>query len=75
MCDYYEIEKLTWNHIVMYKLLVLDWNTWRYMTSCKLFIFDRNTWYHISYNLKKLLHKKCKNKCTMNLVPKHQRIK
>ena len=26
--DYYQIEIITWNYMIVYELLVLDWNTW-----------------------------------------------
>ena len=42
--EYYYIEIITWNHITMCKLFVLDRNTW-YITVCKK-------------NLKNQLHKK-----------------
>ena len=28
---YYKIEIITWNHIIVYKLLVIDWNTWNHI--------------------------------------------
>ena len=30
--DYYQIVLVTWNHIIVNKLLVLDTNTWNYIT-------------------------------------------
>ena len=30
--DYYQIEIVTWNHIIVYELLVLDKNTWNNTT-------------------------------------------
>ena len=45
--DHYKIEMITWNHMVMYRLL-LDRNTWNYTTVYKLFVLSENTWYHIS---------------------------
>ena len=29
---------VTWNHMIMYKLLVLDRNTWSFITKCKQMI-------------------------------------
>ena len=26
---------ITWNHVIVYELLVFDWNTWTYITVCK----------------------------------------
>ena len=41
--DYYYEEIVTWNHIIIYKLFVLDWNTSDHITVCELFVLDRNT--------------------------------
>ena len=46
--DYYLIEMVTWNHIIMYKLLVLDRNTWNHIIVYKLLVLDRNIWNHIT---------------------------
>ena len=35
---------ITWNHITVYGLLLLDRNTWNYKTMWKSFELDRNTW-------------------------------
>ena len=35
----------TWNHIIVYKLLILDRNTWNHVyTLYTLLVLDRNTW-------------------------------
>ena len=39
--------KVTWKHIIVYKLFVLDRDIWNHTIVYKLFILDRNTWYHI----------------------------
>ena len=44
---YYYWIILTWNHIIMYKLLILDSNTWN-IAVCKLLELNRNTWYNIN---------------------------
>ena len=41
---YYKTEIVYWNHIIVYKILVLDMNTWNHITVCKLFVLDWNTW-------------------------------
>ena len=37
---------VTWNHIIVSKLLVSDGNTWNYETVCKLFVLSWNTWHN-----------------------------
>ena len=40
------MEMFTLNHIMMYKLSVLDWNTWNHMTVCKqIIIIKRNSYF------------------------------
>ena len=54
------------------KLLVLDRNTQHHKIVCRLFVLDKNTWYHITLSKKtimKQLHKKCKYKCLMYVIP------
>ena len=60
----YQIEIVTWNHIV-----ISIRNTWNHKTMSKLCVFDRN------YSIKKSLETpkqkenvKCKSKCTMNAI-------
>ena len=38
----------TWNHIIVFKLLVLDINICNYIAASKLLVLDRNTWNHIN---------------------------
>ena len=46
--DYYWVEIVTWNNLIVYRLLVLDRNTWNNKAVCQLFVLDRCTWYHIN---------------------------
>ena len=56
-----EIEIITWNDIIAYKLSKLDRNTRQNITVWKLLVLDKNTWNHnivckwIIIELKKLL--------------------
>ena len=43
----YYIRIVTWNHMIIYKLVVLDWNFLNH--EYKLFILDKNTWNCASY--------------------------
>ena len=45
--DYNKKEIVTWNHIIVYKLLILDMNTWKLTAVC-LFELDRNAWCNIT---------------------------
>ena len=36
--DYYLSLLVTWNHVIVNKLLILDKNTWNYISTCKLFL-------------------------------------
>ena len=42
-----EIEIVSWNYVIVYKLLVLGKNIWNYIIVWELFVLDMNTWYHI----------------------------
>ena len=64
--DYHQIEIVSWNHIIMYKLLVLERNTLDHTTLCKLFVLNKNTWYHMTVYKKEPIHKKYKH--TMNMI-------
>ena len=43
--DYYEKKILTWNHIIVRKLLSFDPKTWNHANMCKVFVLG--TWYPI----------------------------
>ena len=45
--DCHQIEIVTWNHIVMNKILVLDRNTWNHTTIGKLSGLDKNHHHHV----------------------------
>ena len=67
--DHYWVEIITWNHITMHKLSILDMNTWNYTNGYKLWVLDRNIWYHITVQkpLMKQLYIKCRFKNKMNV--------
>ena len=44
--DYYLVGIITWNHITVYKWIVINKNIWYHITVCKLFVSGRNTWNH-----------------------------
>ena len=46
--DCYKMEIVTWKHVIVYKLLILDRNTLRYTTVWKSFVLNGNTWYPIT---------------------------
>ena len=46
------MKRITWNHIIMYKMLVLDKNTLNYTTVCKLLVLNWNTWYYVKKQMK-----------------------
>ena len=53
-------------------LLVFDKNTWNHTSVCKLFVIDSNMILSIimcKKFLKKQLLKKCKYKCSINVIP------
>ena len=48
VCKLLVLDWNTWNYIIVYKILVFDGNTWNHSTVCKLSVLDRNIWNHIT---------------------------
>ena len=36
---------ITWNYIILNKVLISNENTWKHTTTCKLFVLDWNTYF------------------------------
>ena len=58
---------INWNHIIVYKLLILDKNTWNPTILYKLFVWDKNTLYRITVCNKKSLKKQLEKIANINV--------
>ena len=65
--DYHQIEIITWNHSIVYKLSEFDRNTSNITILCKLFVSYRNTWYHNCFEKKRLLRNSYTTYVNINL--------
>ena len=61
---------INWNHITVYKLLILDWYTWNHSPKCKLFVLDKNTWYCVTVFKQMIIDK---TKCYLKNPMEHRK--
>ena len=43
-----KISSISWYHITVCQIFLLDRNTWNHISVCNIFVLDRNTWYYIT---------------------------